>query len=407
MDNALAHYILAAMSPADKINELDDRHIKNVKPLVPPQIIMEELPLTIEALETVAKGRNDLEAIFSNKQDRLVVIVGPCSVHDARAGIEYAKRLHQYAETAKDDLHIIMRVYFQKPRTTVGWKGLINDPNIDGSFQINKGLRLARSLLLEVANIGLPAGTEFLDTITPQYTADLVSWGAIGARTTESQVHRELTSGLSMPVGFKNGTDGSVRIAVDAIRSSSSSHHFLSVTKQGISAIVETEGNDKCHVILRGSNKGPNYHPEDIKQTRTSLLEAGLPARIMIDCSHGNSEKKHENQLKAARSISDQLAVGDENAQSIMGVMLESNLVEGRQNVPPEGPNYLTYGQSITDACMGWDMTVEALDILRAGVQARRAKLPSGPSEPVNPDTIQSPDPQPGYNDGVLASLSK
>ena len=407
MDNALAHYILAAMSPADKINELDDRHVKNVKPLVPPQIIMEELPLTIEALETVAKGRNDTEAIFNNKQDRLVVIVGPCSVHDARAGIEYAKRLHEYAETAKNDLHIIMRVYFQKPRTTVGWKGLINDPNIDGSFQINKGLRLARSLLLEVANIGLPAGTEFLDTITPQYTADLVSWGAIGARTTESQVHRELTSGLSMPVGFKNGTDGSVRIAVDAIRSSSSSHHFLSVTKQGISAIVETEGNDKCHVILRGSNKGPNYHPEDITQTRTSLLEAGLPARIMIDCSHGNSEKKHENQLKAARSISDQLAMGDENAQSIMGVMLESNLVEGRQNVPPEGPNYLTYGQSITDACMGWDMTVEALDILRAGVQARRAKLPSGPSEPVNPDTIQSLDPQPGYNDGVLASLSK
>lgn len=391
----------------EAINELDDRQIKSIKPLIQPQILMEEYPLSMQAGETVSKGRHDTEAILRNRQDRLIVVVGPCSVHDVRAGIEYAKRLKAYADQAKDDLHIVMRVYFEKPRTTVGWKGLINDPNLDGSFQINKGLRLARGFLLEVAKIGLPAGTEFLDAISPQYTADLISWGAIGARTTESQVHRELTSGLSMPVGFKNGTDGSVRIAVDAIRSSSSSHHFLSVTKQGISAIVETAGNDKCHVILRGANAGPNYATEHISSTRQSLEKAGLPARIMIDCSHGNSEKKHENQLKVAQNISEQLATGDENAQSIMGVMLESNLVDGRQNVPPEGPHALKYGQSITDACMGWDMTVQALDALRAGVQARRAKAPVSTHAPINADILPPSGTQPGFNDEALATLGK
>lgn len=363
--------------------------------------------MSMNAAETVLNGRRDIDAILRNEQDRLVVVVGPCSLHDVRAGLEYAQRLREYAEKAKDDLHIVMRVYFEKPRTTVGWKGLINDPNLDGSFQINKGLRLARGFLLEVAKIGLPAGTEFLDAISPQYTADLISWGAIGARTTESQVHRELTSGLSMPVGFKNGTDGSVRIAIDAIRSSSSSHHFLSVTKQGISAIVETAGNDKCHVILRGANSGPNYSSEHITSTRSSLEKAGLPARIMIDCSHGNSEKKHENQLKVSENISEQLSAGDDNAWSILGVMLESNLVEGRQNVPPEGPNCLTFGQSITDACMGWDMTVQALDKLRAGVQARRAKAPASHHTRINSGVLASTCNQSGFNDAALATLGK
>lgn len=391
----------------DALNELDDCHIKSIKPLIPPQILMEEYPLSMNAAETVLNGRRDIDAILRNEQDRLVVVVGPCSLHDVRAGLEYAQRLREYAEKAKDDLHIVMRVYFEKPRTTVGWKGLINDPNLDGSFQINKGLRLARGFLLEVAKIGLPAGTEFLDAISPQYTADLISWGAIGARTTESQVHRELTSGLSMPVGFKNGTDGSVRIAIDAIRSSSSSHHFLSVTKQGISAIVETAGNDKCHVILRGANSGPNYSSEHITSTRSSLEKAGLPARIMIDCSHGNSEKKHENQLKVSENVSEQLSAGDDNAWSILGVMLESNLVEGRQNVPPEGPNCLTFGQSITDACMGWDMTVQALDKLRAGVQARRAKAPASHHTRINSGVLASTSNQSGFNDAALATLGK
>ena len=242
-----------------------------------------------------------------------------------------------------------MRVYFEKPRTTVGWKGLINDPNLDGSYQINKGLRLARGFLLEVAKLGLPTATEFLDTISPQYTADLISWGAIGARTTESQVHRELTSGLSMPVGFKNGTDGSVTIAVDAIKSASSSHAFLSVTKQGISAIVETKGNDKCHIILRGSNSGPNYSREHIEKASDALKKASLSPRIMVDCSHGNSEKKHQNQIKVVENIAEQLSQGDENAWSLFGVMLESHLEEGKQSMPPGGPADLKYGQSITD----------------------------------------------------------
>lgn len=393
----------------DSLNALDDRHIKSIKPLVPPQILMEEYPLSMEAAQVVEQGRRDTSEVLKNRQDRLVVIVGPCSVHDVRAGIEYAKRLKEYADKARDDLLIIMRVYFEKPRTTVGWKGLINDPNLDGSFQINKGLRLARGFLLEVAKIGLPAATEFLDAISPQYTADLISWGAIGARTTESQVHRELTSGLSMPVGFKNGTDGSVRIAVDAIKSSSSSHHFLSVTKQGISAIVETTGNDLCHIILRGSNTGPNYSTENVASAKAALEKAGLPARIMIDCSHGNSEKKHENQMKVVENIAEQLSTADANSWSIIGVMLESNLVEGRQNVPAEGPQNLKYGQSITDACISWEMTVEALDKLRAGVQQRRQKTPENlkPTTQVNQDLLTPQAKHDGFNDAALATLGK
>ncbi|WFD00546.1 3-deoxy-7-phosphoheptulonate synthase [Malassezia yamatoensis] len=385
---------------AEALNELDDRHIQNIKPLIPPQILMEEYPLSVQAVETVLSGRRDVEAILKKQQDRLIVIVGPCSLHDVRAGLDYARRLKQYADQAKDDLHIIMRVYFEKPRTTVGWKGLINDPNLDGSYQINKGLRLARGFLLEVANLGIPAGTEFLDTISPQYTADLISWGAIGARTTESQVHRELTSGLSMPVGFKNGTDGSVSIAVDAIKSASSQHAFLSVTKQGISAIVETTGNDQCHVILRGSNQGPNYAPEEIQKVSETLKKGSIEPRIMVDCSHGNSEKKHQNQIKVVESISEQLSKGDDNAWNLFGVMLESHLEEGKQSIPAGGPADLKYGQSITD--------VEALDKLRAGVRARRSNNASGAQ--VNGSYNQMFPPNhgaPGYNDEALKTLGK
>ncbi|KAL4400712.1 3-deoxy-7-phosphoheptulonate synthase [Malassezia pachydermatis] len=393
----------------DALNELDDRHILSIKPLIPPQILMEDYPLPVDAAQTVLKGRHDTEAILKKEQDRLIVVVGPCSVHDVRAGIEYAKRLREYADKVQDDLHIIMRVYFEKPRTTVGWKGLINDPDLDGSYNINKGLRLARGFLLEVTKIGLPTATEFLDAISPQYTADLISWGAIGARTTESQVHRELTSGLSMPVGFKNGTDGSVRIAVDAIKSSSSSHHFLSVTKQGISAIVQTKGNQMCHVILRGANSGPNYSSEHVENAKAALEKAGLPSRIMIDCSHGNSEKKHQNQIKVVDSIVEQLSAGNEASWSIMGVMLESNLVEGRQDVPAEGPQNLTYGQSITDACISWETTVEALEKLRAGVRARREKSPSHlqPGQKVNDGVLEPATSKVGFNDAALATLGK
>lgn len=302
-----------------------------------------------------------------------------------------------------------MRVYFEKPRTTVGWKGLINDPNLDGTFNINKGLRLARGLLLEIANIGLPTATEFLDTVSPQFTADLISWGAIGARTTESQVHRELTSGLSMPVGFKNGTDGSVTVAVDAIKSASSEHAFLSVTKQGISAIVQTAGNKNCHVILRGSNSGPNYTRPNVERVNAALAKAGLPERVMIDCSHGNSEKKHENQVRVAEDVANQLSAGDANAWSIAGVMLESNIVEGRQNVPAAGPAGLTYGQSITDACISWETTVSVLDKLRAGVQARRANTPATANPVVKANEIAMPNAldQGGFNDAALATLGK
>jgi 3-deoxy-7-phosphoheptulonate synthase len=270
-----------------------------------------------------------------------------------------------------------VRVYFEKPRTTIGWKGLINDPSLNGSFEINKGLRLARGLLLEIASMGLPSGTEFLDTISPQYTADLISWGAIGARTTESQVHRELSSGLSMSIGFKNGTDGSISIAVDAIKSASSSHVFLSVTKQGISAIVETNGNDSCHVILRGANSGPNYSAESVAKVSADLEKAKLAPKIMIDCSHGNSEKKHENQMKVVDSIKEQLSTGKEESHNIIGCMLESNLVEGKQSIPDSGPANLVRGQSVTDACISWQTTITALEKLREGVRARRAASPS------------------------------
>ncbi|KAI9058424.1 3-deoxy-7-phosphoheptulonate synthase, partial [Trametes sanguinea] len=356
----------------DALFQLEDRRVKVTRPLIPPAILQEDLPLTLAAAETVLEGRKATENILHSRDDRLVVVVGPCSVHNVESALEYARHLREYAETAKDELHTIMRVYFEKPRTTVGWKGLINDPEMNGSFQINKGLRLARTLLLDIAKMGLPAGCEFLDTITPQYTADLVSWGAIGARTTESQVHRELVSALSMPTGFKNSTDGTVGIAIDACRAASRPHVFLSVGKGGLSSIVETEGNPDVHVILRGGSSGPNYSAEFVRACGEKLAKAGFAPKIMIDCSHGNSQKQHIKQIEVAEDIARQLESGDTSSM-IMGVMIESNLVEGRQDIPVSGPAGLKYGQSVTDACISWEQTVPVLDRLREGVRGRRA----------------------------------
>lgn len=346
----------------------DDLRIEQIKPLIPPAILIEEIPMTEAAANVVATTRDEASAALHGQDDRLVVVVGPCSIHDVEAAKEYAARLKEQADRLRDDLIIIMRVYFEKPRTTVGWKGLINDPFLDNSFEINKGLRLARGLLAHVTELGLAVGCEFLDTISPQFFADFVSWGAIGARTTESQVHRELSSGLSAPIGFKNGTDGNIQIAVDAISSGSRSHHFLSVTKQGLSAIVETRGNDSCHVILRGSSNGTNYDAASVAEMVKLLKEHHLVPRIMIDCSHGNSEKDHKKQAVAARAIAEQLAAGSDH---IFGAMIESHLVEGNQK--SDNPKNLTYGQSITDACVGWDETVLILEDLAKAVRARRS----------------------------------
>ncbi|HEX5790393.1 MAG TPA: 3-deoxy-7-phosphoheptulonate synthase, partial [Luteolibacter sp.] len=303
-----------------------------------------------------------------NKEPRLMVVVGPCSIHDPKAALDYAERLARLADELSDQLFIIMRVYFEKPRTTVGWKGLINDPHLDNSFDINHGLRVARKLLLDLLETGMPTGTEFLDTISPQYIADLISWGAIGARTTESQIHRELASGLSMPVGFKNGTGGSVQIALDAILSASNPHHFLSVTKQGVSAIVSTSGNDSCHLILRGGKTGPNYEAKAIEEAVTMLREQGLMESLMIDCSHGNSLKDFRNQPLVAANLAHQMQAGN---RAITSVMIESNLVEGSQKLGSD-LSTLARGQSVTDACIGWEKTVEVLDVLAAAVRKRR-----------------------------------
>ncbi len=348
---------------------IDDVRIKEIKELSPPAHILREFPATDKAADTTFQARNDLHRVLHGADDRLIVVVGPCSIHDYDAAMEYAARLVGERARLADDLVILMRVYFEKPRTTVGWKGLINDPRLDGSFRINDGLRLARRLLWEINELGLPCATEFLDTITPQYTADLIAWGAIGARTTESQVHRELASGLSCPVGFKNGTDGNVRIAVDAIKAAASPHHFLSVTKAGHSAIVSTNGNEDCHVILRGGT-APNYDAAAIDAACSELAKAGLAARAMIDCSHANSRKKFELQIDVAGEVGAQIAAGDER---VVGVMIESHLKPGRQDLTPGKP--LEYGQSVTDACIGWDDTVQVLDALAAAVRARRLKL--------------------------------
>lgn len=346
----------------------DDLRISNLNPLISPAVLAYYLPLTEAASELVAKARSEAEAILSRKDDRLLVVVGPCSIHDPSAALEYGRQLLPLMDRFKEDLCIIMRVYFEKPRTTVGWKGLINDPNLDGSFDINHGLRVARGLLLDLAHMGLPAGTEFLDTISPQYIADCIAWGAIGARTTESQIHRELASGLSMPVGFKNGTGGSVQIAIDAIGSASKPHHFLSVTKQGVSAIVSTKGNDTCHLILRGGKTGPNYGKPHVEEAAIMLREQGLVESVMIDCSHGNSLKDFRNQPMVAKDLAHQMASG---CKTITSVMIESNLVEGNQKIPAD-LSQLTYGQSVTDACLGWDHTVDVLETLAEAVRKRR-----------------------------------
>jgi 3-deoxy-7-phosphoheptulonate synthase len=354
------------------IHEIDDVRIQSIRPLVAPSVLIEDLPLTEAQNETVAGGRREIERILDREDDRLVLVVGPCSIHDPEAGLEYAKRLAPVRERYRDDLCVLMRVYFEKPRTTVGWKGLINDPDLDGSFSIREGLYKARHFLLDVTALRLPTGSEFLDPITPQFIADLVSWGAIGARTTESQVHRELASGLSMPVGFKNGTSGTVQIAIDGIAAAAGEHHFLSVTKHGVGGIVATRGNPYCHVILRGGTRGPNYDPDSIREVEERLDEAGLPRRIMVDCSHANSGKDHEKQPAVAESLAGQIADGN---HSIFGLMMESFLQDGNQpHSQAQGKTGLVYGQSITDKCMSWERTEPLFEMLAEAVRKRRGR---------------------------------
>ena len=349
--------------------ETDDLRIAGINPLISPAVLSYYLPITDTAAELVARSRRETEAIIDGTDDRLLAVVGPCSIHDASAALEYGRRLKELADRHRDDLLVVMRVYFEKPRTTVGWKGLINDPHLDGSFDINRGLRIARELLLELAEMGLPTGTEFLDTISPQYIADLISWGAIGARTTESQVHRELASGLSMPIGFKNGTGGSIQIALDAIRAAREPHHFLSVTKQGVSAIVTTAGNNAGHIILRGSSQGSNYDKDSISSIESRLRNEGLPPHLMVDCSHGNSLKDYHRQPEVAAALCDQLAAG---SRAISAIMVESNLVEGSQKLGDD-PSALVYGQSVTDSCISWPSTEEVLAAFAEAVRQRRA----------------------------------
>lgn len=359
-------------------SSLEDWRIKGYDPLTPPDLLQHEYPIGEKAKKIIVDARNQVCDILNGKDDRLVVVIGPCSIHDPKAAYEYADRLKRLSDELSGDLLIIMRAYLEKPRTTVGWKGLINDPDIDNSFQINKGLRISREMFTRLTE-KLPIAGEMLDTISPQFLSDCFSLGAIGARTTESQLHRELASGLSFPIGFKNGTDGGLQVAVDAMRAAAHSHYFLSVTKPGVTAIVGTEGNEDTFVILRGGKKGTNYDAENVKLAQQELLKAkvvdaeGVQRRIMIDCSHGNSSKDFRNQPKVAQSIYEQLTDGQ---NAICGVMIESNLVEGRQDIPPEGGrDKLIYGCSITDACIGWDTTDEVLRLLAKGVQNRRAAL--------------------------------
>ncbi|MBY8128463.1 3-deoxy-7-phosphoheptulonate synthase AroG [Vibrio fluvialis] len=346
--------------------QTDDVNIKRIKELLPPVAVLEKFPATEVASSTTFQAREAIHNILQDKDDRLLVVIGPCSIHDTEAAIEYGKRLKVLRDELSGQLEVVMRVYFEKPRTTVGWKGLINDPYLNDTYEINDGVRIGRKLLLDLTDMGMPTASEFLDMITPQYIADLISWGAIGARTTESQVHRELASGLSCPVGFKNGTDGNIKIAADAISSASASHHFLSVTKYGHSAIVETAGNPDCHIILRGG-KEPNYSAEHVGEIKQKLEASGLSQKVMIDFSHANSSKQYQRQMVVAEDVAAQI-VGGEHA--IFGVMIESHLVEGRQDlVEGKAP---TYGQSITDACIGWDDTETVLRQLAAAVEARR-----------------------------------
>ena len=358
--------------PTDRTGQTDDQRIKDITVLPPPEHLIRFFPIHGTAIESlISSTRHRIHDILAGTDDRLLVVIGPCSIHDPAAAMEYARRLltqrHQYADT----LEIVMRVYFEKPRTTVGWKGLINDPYLDETFRIDEGLRIARQLLIDINRLGLPAGSEFLDVISPQYLGDLISWGAIGARTTESQVHRELASGLSAPIGFKNGTDGNIKIATDAIQAAAGGHHFLSVHKNGQVAIVQTHGNRDCHVILRGG-KAPNYDAASVAAACQDLQKAQLPPTLMVDCSHANSSKQHQKQVDVARDIAGQLAAG---SRSVFGVMVESHLQAGAQKFTPGQDNAagLAYGQSITDACLGWDDSLQVLSVLSEAVKARRA----------------------------------
>lgn len=346
----------------DKVSNVN---IKKEKILIPAEVLIQETPLLKGSFETVKSSRKEITDVINGKDDRVVVIVGPCSIHDTEAALEYATKLKEQIKKFEKEIIIIMRVYFEKPRTTVGWKGLINDPDLDDSFNINKGLRLARNLLSDITNMGLPCATEFLDVITPQYFAELISWGAIGARTVESQVHRELASGLSAPIGFKNATNGDTQVAVDAIKSAIYSHHFLSTTKSGSTAIFETKGNPNGHVILRGGASGPNFNKEHVDKCIAKLEKSGINTKIMIDCSHGNSQKDHTKQKTVLTDICEQIATGD----NIFGIMIESNLVAGNQNINNKP---LVYGKSVTDACVDFDETIEMLEMLATAVKAKR-----------------------------------
>jgi 3-deoxy-7-phosphoheptulonate synthase len=353
----------------EKTSLTDDERIENITPLPPPENLIRFFPIQgtpVEAL--IAQTRRRVRDILHGRSERLLVVMGPCSIHDPAAAVEYARKLGVERQRHADDLEILMRVYFEKPRTTVGWKGLINDPYMNGSFRINEGLRIARDLLVRINQAGVPAGCEFLDVISPQYIGDLVSWGAIGARTTESQVHRELASGLSAPVGFKNGTDGNVKIAVDAMLAAQQKHHFLSVHKSGQVAIVETRGNEDCHIILRGG-KAPNYDAASVQQACAELTRAKLPGRLMIDCSHANAAKQYQRQVEVAAEVARQIAGGE---RCIVGAMVESNLVEGRQDLRPGAA--LTFGQSVTDACLGWEPSRGVLETLAEAVRQRRKR---------------------------------
>ena len=356
--------------PRQHADRVRDQRIERVVELVPPAEILADLPLGVEREDAVLRHRGEVRSILERDDDRILVVVGPCSVHDPEAAMDYARRLGARAAELGDDLCVAMRVYFEKPRTTTGWKGLINDPHLDGSRDVNFGLHTARGLLLEVTDLGLAIGCEFLDPITPQYISDVVAWGAIGARTTESQIHRQLASGLSMPVGFKNGTAGSIKLAVDAVRAAAAPHAFAGVDVSGMPAIFYTEGNPDCHVILRGGKGAPNYDEDSVEETLSQLCDAGLGERVVIDASHDNSGKDHERQPEVVSDIADQVAAGN---RAIVGVMMESFLVAGRQDLESSGD--LTYGQSITDACIDWDTTVLALDRLASAVRKRRGRL--------------------------------
>ena len=359
-------------NPADRTSQTDDARIKDITVLPPPEHLIRFFPISGTAVESlVSETRSRIHNIMAGTDDRLLVVIGPCSIHDPVAALDYARQLKVQREKYADTLEIVMRVYFEKPRTTVGWKGLINDPYLDETFRIDEGLRIARQLLIEINRMGLPAGSEFLDVISPQYLGDLISWGAIGARTTESQVHRELASGLSAPIGFKNGTDGNIKIATDAIQAAAGGHHFLSVHKNGQVAIVQTNGNPDCHVILRGG-KAPNYDAASVAEACKDLVKAKLPATLMVDCSHANSSKQFEKQIEVARDIAAQITAG---STSVFGVMVESHLQAGAQKFTPgkDDSSQLAYGQSITDACLGWDDSCQSLEMLSAAVKARRA----------------------------------